>query len=75
MHPLLGMTSLCSAVKMMESCILDFPQAIQLCYDYSLTLDENGFNYPLEMLMMAEFEIFKKLGFNLLIPTPVDIIL
>ena len=46
-----------------------------MCYEYSKTLDGQGFNYPMEMFAMAEFEIFKRLGFNLLIPTAADLIM
>lgn len=43
MHCLIAMTCLILAIKMQESCILDFEQASQLCKM------ESGFEYPIEM--------------------------
>jgi len=54
---------------MHENCVLNFDQAVILCKEQS------GNSYNIEMFTMLEFEIFKQLGFDLLIPTGVDFLL
>ena len=69
MHALIAMTCLNLSVKIYESCILDFEQGIQLCQR------DFGFEYQTEMFLQAEFQIFKQLDFDLMMPTAFDFLL
>lgn len=54
---------------MHENCLLDFEQAIELCYM------ENGLRYSVEMFGHAEYQIYKQLNFDLNIPTAIDFLM
>ena len=62
------MTCLQLAIKMHENCILDFKQAIELCYK------QFGYNYQVEMLELAECKILCQFGCDLNIPTAADFV-
>ena len=69
MQPLIAMCCITLAVKMHESCILDFEQAIKLCEQ------STGITYVPEMFTQAEFQIFKSLDCELNMPTAFDLLM